>query len=383
MALFDCFKQKPTKIEEVLAPKLPSAPAPELQELDPYLGIYRPITDADLKDYLRAYFRGHPGYGTDVVLPVKVARCLAKYFDKVKEIPGKQNNPLIVAWHGLTHYGAAPDEVMWCASGMGGCLIWAGFPSTNSAGAVSYAKYAQENKDDWVEEGDEIYMKHPGGHVTFANKRFNRRTDTTYEGFGANQNNSMCAKIFFTKDIVSVRRAIPKASAPALVRKSGWNYDAFARKALRELGGDLLTKLPADLAEYQYVSNPAEDMVEFYNCLMAALCQFESNYKPEVTYKEDMVDAKGNQVISRGLLQLSMESANSYGGGITNEQQLHDPETNIRCAVLIMKKCIVRDGRIQGGETGAWKGMARYWSPFRKPERIAAIKARMKAATKP
>lgn len=102
---------------------------------------------------------------------------------------------------------------------------------------------------------------------------------------------------------------------------------------------------------------------------MSTLARFESNFDPSVSFNEPTIfDAQGNRVVSRGLLQISRESANGYGCGITDEQQLHDPATNLACAARIMNRLVTRDGVI-GSTAKPWKGMAAYWSPFRRTDR--------------
>lgn len=147
----------------------------------------------------------------------------------------------------------------------------------------------------------------------------------------------------------------------------------LAVEMVKTFGGDLLDQKPIDLREYgvQFPSN------EFYAELLAALCKYESNYNTDATYKEAFDDAKGHPVISRGLLQISIESANGYGAKLTREDELHKPEVNLRCGVLIMRKWIKADGCISGGSAGAWRGMARYWSPFRKPDRVAEMRVKL------
>lgn len=379
MALFDCFKKKPQKMEEVLVPKLPEPLPQESHELSPDNGEYRPVTADDLKDFLRSYARQAPGYGVDPVLPLKMSRLTAKHFDQVRELPGaSSNNPLILAMHALTTYFGKTDEVPWCAADVNWFLILCGFPGNGSAGAKDGISHGVANDDEWVEAGDIVGIQHPGWHITFAAERFNRKTAKTFKGFGGNQGNKLCEAVYNVADIRYVRRLVPQKE-PKYPLVSGWKYDEMAKRQLRA-HPELLSLVPADF--WKFTGALRVDMAEFYNVLLAALCQFESNYNPSETYTEDFDDASGRKVISRGLLQISIESANSYGAGLTDPQQLHDPETNIRCAVLIMKRWLKEDGVIQGGGSGGWKGMSRYWSPFRKADRIAAIQKRVKAATK-
>lgn len=170
-------------------------------------------------------------------------------------------------------------------------------------------------------------------------------------------------------------------AGPQTVLHSDWpksDWDAFTVKALRELGGDLLAAHPKDANDW--VKGQAYDPVQLYLMLLSALAKFESAYDPGCTYTEKFADAHGHFVVSRGLLQISIESANgNYGAGLTDAHELQDPETNIRVGVRIARKLILQDGVISGGAEGSWKGMARYWSQFRKPERLAYMQARTKA----
>jgi len=66
-------------------------------------------------------------------------------------------------------------------------------------------------------------------------------------------------------------------------------------------------------------------------------------------YRERFTDVKGAQVVSRGLLQISIESSQGYQCGINDAQQLHSAEQNIRCAARILNKWVARDQSIGTG----------------------------------
>jgi len=94
----------------------------------------------------------------------------------------------------------------------------------------------------------------------------------------------------------------------------------------------------------------------------------ESNFKPQSFYQEKFKDAKGRRVISRGLLQISHESANQprYSCDIKQPHYLHDPKINLRCGVKIMSKWVKTDGVIsQPRWSTEPKGGSRYWSTLR------------------
>lgn len=151
-----------------------------------------------------------------------------------------------------------------------------------------------------------------------------------------------------------------------------WKYDEISKYALETYGQDLLKAEPSDLRDW--CPNPS-NRVLFYTALMNALAKFESNYNEKETYVEkDIFDKNGKNVISAGLLQISLESGKSYGCPITKTEDLFDPAVNIACFVRIARRWVVNDGVIQGGHVDAWRGLARYFSPFRKPDRILSIK---------
>jgi hypothetical protein len=107
------------------------------------------------------------------------------------------------------------------------------------------------------------------------------------------------------------------------------------------------------------------DRKYFWAYLMSAMVRFESNFKPSVTYQENFKDSDGDFVVSRGLLQLSYESAKGYQCEIRTPQDLHDPYVNLECGMRILDRWIGRDSKIAGQENGGWRGGARYWSVLR------------------
>ena len=107
------------------------------------------------------------------------------------------------------------------------------------------------------------------------------------------------------------------------------------------------------------------------------MSQFESNHTASAKHIERFNDRFGQPVVSRGLLQISQESANGYGCDIAPATELHKPEENIACGVRILSRWVQRDGRIIGYEANhkhrPWRGGARYWSVLRNNHKTAAI----------
>lgn len=145
--------------------------------------------------------------------------------------------------------------------------------------------------------------------------------------------------------------------------KTAFPNQAWADHALKFVKA---SKLPAAKVADSWFKNTPENWVH----LMAAMCKFESNFKPTATYKENFKNGKGEFVISTGLFQLSYESVGGYGYKVTTEQ-LKEPFLNIEIAVEIMEKWVVNDGCISSPEN---KGPARFWSTLRGTGKFNEVK---------
>lgn len=159
------------------------------------------------------------------------------------------------------------------------------------------------------------------------------------------------------------------ANAPLWESKAtdGKKWTAHVLNKLDTLGADILDVIPADAATFcpKYTKLTYGERKQVWAYLMSAMVKYESNFKTSTKYQESFDDAHGDPVISRGLLQISIESANSYGCGFRNAEELHDPELNLDCGIRILNRWLDRDGRIAGKVDGGWKGGARYWSVLR------------------
>ena len=144
-----------------------------------------------------------------------------------------------------------------------------------------------------------------------------------------------------------------------------WKETQWSKWVYNALPDQLLKIEIKDIEEF-CGSYPADKdgRKRFWVYLMSAMSERESGHNPNNSYKENFKDVKGRYVVSRGLLQISIESANGYGCGFKDEQELHDPKRNLECSVEILSKWVIRDGRIAGKESG-WRGGARYWSVLR------------------
>ena len=155
------------------------------------------------------------------------------------------------------------------------------------------------------------------------------------------------------------------AAWKAVNTDGSWTRAAEAGVAATELA----TRVPTDIDLFcpGYATATAEDRQRFWVALLSAMARPESNFKPGATYLEpDITDAAGKNVTSRGLLQISKESANAkaYGCGIQDALELHDPAVNLSCGARIMSHWVAKDGRI-AAQTKPARGGARYWSVLR------------------
>ena len=180
-------------------------------------------------------------------------------------------------------------------------------------------------------------------------------------------------------------QSVPTTSVPNSVSGSSmrWSHvtgsegwQAFVEEAIDLHGDSLRTSTPSDIANWcpAFAGQTPEERKAFWSYLMSSLMKFESNYDTTVSFQESFNDRFGNPVISRGLLQLSKESANGYGCGIGDPKELHDPKTNLQCSVRIMNRWLDRDGAIvRKTAPNKWRGFARYWSPFRSKSKLKTM----------
>lgn len=147
----------------------------------------------------------------------------------------------------------------------------------------------------------------------------------------------------------------------------GKEWTTHVNSELDRLGQDLLDVIPADRSLFcpKYQSLSYAQRKQYWAHMLSSMVRFESNFKTNTSYTESFNDSNGKPVVSRGLLQISIESGNAYGCGFKNAQELHDPYKNLSCGIRILNRWVGRDGRIAGRVSSGWKGGARYWSVLR------------------
>lgn len=144
------------------------------------------------------------------------------------------------------------------------------------------------------------------------------------------------------------------------------NWTREAEAAVAAVGLPALQ--PSDIADFcpNYEKANETERTRFWAGLLSIMARPESNFNPDATYVEDKEDRAGAKVISRGLLQISQESANSkaYTCGILHAQDLHEPSVNLRCGAKIMAHWVTHDGSVATYSPPP-RGGARYWSVLR------------------
>lgn len=146
-----------------------------------------------------------PVDGSPFIHPIDMCRT----FLGLKEKPGALHERQIQEFHeacdnigGRKDNKLHADEVPWCSSIWNWIAEKCGMEKTNNALASSWIKYNLARLGDWVEEGDIVVLD---GHVTVANKRFNRKTAKSFEGIGGNQGNMVKVSTYPVSRIKAVR----------------------------------------------------------------------------------------------------------------------------------------------------------------------------------
>ena len=118
---------------------------------------------------------------------------------------------------------------------------------------------------------------------------------------------------------------------------------------------DLLKTVPKDIDNYHpdYHSLNEDDRLEFWAIFLSAISWMESSHRTEHFYEEKgITDSSGKNVISRGLLQFSYESATGYLPSLESPDELHDPDTTLRIGAIALNRFIVGDQVISSGGKG-------------------------------
>lgn len=187
--------------------------------------------------------------------------------------------------------------------------------------------------------------------------------------------------------------AAQTAAVPSVTFATQWDSTAdgaawtqFARDAIDANGSGLITAGPRDMTTFcpNYAALSADDRRTFWVDFLSALARSESKNDPSKSrWHFYNADAR-RPVVSRGLFQISIESANRkiYQCDVAHAHDLAQPQQNIDCAVRILTHWVASDGAIAEHTSSGWNGAARYWGSLRSTEKrneIAAATAQQSA----
>lgn len=159
-------------------------------------------------------------------------------------------------------------------------------------------------------------------------------------------------------------------------------WTEIVSEALEIHGKDLFKTTPQDASTYGFKGGSHDSIKQFYIMLISSMVRYESSFRPSVnTYecrktcvyeKCRYVEGRGycmlgghsldgGLVISRGLLQISLQSAQGYGCPLKKPEELNDIAKNLTCGVIILNRWVAKDKMIGTSK----KGGARYWAVLR------------------
>jgi uncharacterized protein (TIGR02594 family) len=135
----------------------------------------------------------------------------------VKEIVGKQHNPIILNWARELKLSSVynADEIPWCGLFIGYCCHMAGLEVINKPlWALSWSNWGNEVTEAML--GDVLtFKRNGGGHVGI----YVGEDDTHYHVLGGNQGNSVSVSRIAKSRLYKARRTAWKVAQPLNVRK--------------------------------------------------------------------------------------------------------------------------------------------------------------------
>lgn len=162
----------------------------------------------------------------------------------------------------------------------------------------------------------------------------------------------------------NVREAIPLWETKSLNRRS-WSEHIYDE--LPTLGPDLLKANPVDAKIFcpNFPNLSESERKQFWAFFISSMAKFESGFDPNESYTEGFKDNTNTYVISRGLLQISLESSKGYRCGFNSGKELYHPTKNLSCGIKILNHWMKKDQRIASRSGLGWRGGARYWAVLR------------------
>jgi hypothetical protein len=174
---------------------------------------------------------------------------------------------------------------------------------------------------------------------------------------------NLLANIFKKKPKPIEPYPVPVAARPSPkpLRARWTNHEWSAWAFSRFSSSPIMNIVPTDWNEFFVGPVTPEKWIYLLSCM----AEQESNFNPQLEYREKFKNGKGETVISTGLLQVSYESVGGFGSPGETTESLKDPFTNITCAVRILERLVARDKRVAGFDGASWLGGARYWAVLR------------------
>ncbi|NQY01107.1 MAG: hypothetical protein HRT70_08280 [Flavobacteriaceae bacterium] len=148
------------------------------------------------------------------------------------------------------------------------------------------------------------------------------------------------------------------------IKKNNRAYSDFLVEQIKTSG--LLEANIKDMKDFGY--KPGMDKIQFWGNLLVETMFWESGWNKDTKYGESFKDGKGQQVVSRGMFQISIESSNDRNRSdcrLKHYSELHDAKKNIWCGVRVFSWYVKDSGVIRGRVNRRWKGAARYFSVYR------------------
>lgn len=141
----------------------------------------------------------------DVFVPEYVGHLqpwhrIARGYLGLKEIPGADDNPVIIKMHDTTTLSADDDETPWCSSAMNLWMKEAGRPYTRSAAAKSWLAWGVSI--DTPRVGCVVIFKRKGGHHVAL---FEGMHKGRIMALGGNQSNTVSIDDFDPSDVLGYR----------------------------------------------------------------------------------------------------------------------------------------------------------------------------------
>lgn len=162
----------------------------------------------------------------------------------------------------------------------------------------------------------------------------------------------------------------------------GWGH--YTANFILSNATELLNDPPSDVEDFCPAYNQINDKKKaiFWVHLMNAIAKKESLFDPGVMNDESGFGPNGLDVVSRGLLQISLSSSQNrnyqrLGCPVETKEDLHNPIKNLQCGVAIFNhltndhNCISCDYPSTHRKAGKTAGIARYWSTLRTPYEVS------------